>query len=211
MQTIGTILTTTLPNTDQWQTSRNSDKWRSIEPTIRQDLKEAGIDIIPRNLAEILAKIHTGESIGGKGLFLLGNTGTGKSLRLKWAAEAFGITMITATDLCDSLMETETTAEKENILLTVPPRWNVVPRHYNDLIIDDLGTEPDGQNIYGTKRNLIADAILRRYDVFPHWKTHFTSNMTGEAIRARYGERVWSRLNEMVVFVTLAGEDRRLA
>lgn len=190
--------------------NRNSDRWRRIEPKVRMDLQEDGIDLVPRNLAEILAKIHTGESMGGKGIFLTGSTGTGKSRRLRWAADAFGIHMMSATALCDLLMEAESAREKDDILLCVPPRWSEVPEHYNDLIIDDLGTEPDGQKVYGTQRYLMEDAITRRYEVFPRWKTHFTSNLTVEEIRARYGERVWSRLNEMVTFVTLAGKDRRI-
>ena len=190
--------------------NRKSERWKRIEPLIRKDLEEYRIEIIPRNLPEILAKIHTGESIGGKGVFILGHTGSGKTARLRWASLAFDIHMVTASALCDSLMEAETTAEKNDILFTVPPRWSEVPAHFNDLIIDDIGTEPDGQKVYGTQRYLMEEAITRRYEVFPRWKTHFTSNLSKDEIRARYGERVWSRLNEMCVFITLIGKDRRL-
>ena len=178
---------------------------------IEADLQEAGIDLVPRNLATILAKLNTEEGEGGKGVFLCGSTGTGKTARMRWAAEAFGITMIPALELCDLLMQAETEEERREALLLIPPRWNEVPEHFNDLIIDDLGTEPEAQNVYGTKRSIMEDAICKRYDSFPKWKTHFTSNLTKEEIRARYGERIWSRLNEMVVFVTLAGKDRRMS
>ena len=189
---------------------QSSERWKMIEPQIREDLEKYGIEPIPRNLAAILAKVHTGESIGGKGLFLTGGTGTGKSRRMKWAAAAFDIPFMGATMLCNMLMEVENESERQEILHCANPRWNEVPRHYNDLIIDDLGTEPDGLKVYGTNRDMMVDAILRRYEVFPRWKTHFSSNLNKEDIRKRYGERVWSRLNEMVTFVTLAGEDRRM-
>lgn len=191
-------------------TDQSSERWKRIEPRIREELEKAGIDPVPRNLAAILAKVHTGESIDGKGLFLTGGTGTGKSRRMKWAAGAFDIPFMDANKLCNLLMEVESETEREEVLNCVPPRWNEVPRHYNDLIIDDLGTEPDGQTVYGTKKDVMVDAILRRYEVFPRWKTHFTSNLSKDEIRVRYGERVWSRLNEMCTFVTLAGVDRRM-
>lgn len=197
-------------------TMSNSDgeKWKRIEPLIREDLQRDGIELIPRNLSAILAKLHTGEGVDGKGLFLCGNTGTGKTRRLKWAANAFGIEMIGAQEICNRLARAGDEIEENEVLKLNPAPWSEVPEHYNDLIIDDIGTEPAEFNVYGTKRNLMADIIYRRYKAFSdrgrRWKTHFTSNLTPEEIRVRYGERVWSRLNEMVVFITLAGKDRRM-
>lgn len=181
---------------------------------VEEDLIRDGIELIPSYLPEILAKIHTGECRGGKGVFLLGNTGTGKSLRLQWAAKAFDIPIWTASDLVMEMQNIKHPNDMRELLLCNWPHYSEVPRHYNDMIIDDLGLEPDGQNIYGTQRYLMEDAIIKRYEVFAdpgkRWVTHFTCNLTKEAIRARYGERVWSRLNEMVTFVSLVGKDRRM-
>lgn len=191
-----------------------SERWRIIEPRIREDLELSGIELIPRNLPEIFAKIHTGESLGGRGIFLVGGTGTGKTARLRWAAESFGIRMETATAIVSSMMEAEHYQDQKEMLSCIPPRWSVVPLHFNDLIIDDLGTEPNRQKVYGTDRDLMVDAIMMRYDAFSdperQYKTHFTSNLSKDEIRKRYGERIWSRLNEMVTFVTLNGKDRRI-
>ena len=186
------------------------ERWRKIEPLIREDLIAQNIEIVPKNLPEILAKIHTGESTDGKGIFLIGPTGTGKTRRLEFAAENFEIQMIDASTLCDRMAEAKFDADRLEILNLIPPRWSERPRHCCDLIIDDLGTEQDEQVIYGTRRFLMVDAIIKRYKRFPGYKTHFTSNLTKDEIHERYGERVWSRLNEMVTFVTLAGEDRRM-
>ena len=187
-----------------------SERWKRIEPLIREDLQKAGIDLVPRNLAEILAKIHTGETNDGKGVFLIGTPGTGKSRRMKWAADAFEIQFEDASELCDRLANARFDDEKAEVLNCNPPHWSEFPQHWNDMIIDDVGTEPDRQNVFGTVRNLMVDAIVKRHKLFPRAKTHFTSNLTKDEIRARYGERVWSRLNEMVTFVTLAGKDRRM-
>lgn len=201
---------TTLQHTTLQMTDRTSERWVKIEPKIRVALLEYGLELNPPKLSEIFAKVHTGETLGGKGIFLLGTTGTGKTARMRWMASAFGMIMQDAEDLCDLLMGADSPGEKNDILQCTPPRWSEVPLHYNDLVIDDLGTEPDGQNIYGTRRDVMEEAIHRRYNVFPRWKTHFTSNLTKAELRSRYGERAWSRLNEMVVFVTLTGKDRRL-
>jgi hypothetical protein len=38
---------------------------------------------------------------------------------------------------------------------------------------------------------------------------HITSNLNGEGIKARYGERFYSRLKEMFNIIHLPGKDRR--
>ena len=187
-----------------------TERWRRIEPRIREQLELDEVEIKPPALPKILAKICTRETENGKGLFLLGPTGTGKSRRLKWMAENFEIRIVDAITLSLQLAEAHGDYERMEILNLVPPRWSERPQRVCDLIIDDLGTEEDVYNVYGTPRHLMIEAIIARYNWFPKFKTHFTCNLTKEVIRARYGERIWSRLNEMVTFVTLAGEDRRM-
>ena len=186
------------------------ERWRRIEPEVREELVKSDIELIPRNLPEILAKIHTGETADGKGIFLIGTTGTGKTRRIEWASENFEIPMADAITLSLQLAEVRRDSDRMEVLNLVPPRFSEMPRHVCDLIIDDLGTEEETYNVYGTQRHLMTEAIIARYKYFPRWKTHFTSNLTKDQIRARYGERIWSRLNEMVVFVNLTGKDRRL-
>lgn len=190
-------------------TPQKSNKWLFYEPMIQKDLIEEGIDLIPANLPEIFAKINTGETSQGKGVCFLGNTGSGKTKRLRWMAQAFNIRMIPAKSLCRELVDCETEMDQQELLGCLPPRWDVVPKHYGDLIIDDLGSEPEVNNVYGTKYNILADAIEYRYEKFPQFKTHFTTNLTKKKLEERYGERVFSRLCEMVHFVNLSGIDRR--
>lgn len=205
-----TQVNTILPTTDRTSEPPKEERWRRIEPLVRQDLEAQDIDLNPRNLPEILAKVYTNEVADGKGIFLLGPTGTGKSRRMEFAAEAFEIAMVDATTLCDRLATVKDDYERLEVLNLIPPRWSERPAHCCDLIIDDLGTEPQEYVVYGTHRNLIINAITKRYDRFPEYKTHFTSNLPKENIRLLYGERIWSRLNEMCVFVSLTGKDRRM-
>ena len=204
-----TPVNTTPPTTDRTSEPPKAERWRRIEPLVRQDLEAQDIELVPRNLPEIFAKVYTNETAGGKGIFLLGPTGTGKSRRLEFMAEAFEIQMINAITLCDRMAEEKHDADRLEVLNLIPPRWSERPKHCCDLIIDDLGTEPQEYVVYGTRRNFMIDAITKRYERFPEYKTHFTSNLPKENIRLLYGDRIWSRLNEMCVFVTITGKDRR--
>ena len=183
-------------------------KWKRIEPLIASDLKEDGIELIPNSLPEIFAKMHTGESNNGKGIIMIGNPGTGKTRRMKWASRAFDIPMLSAMEIAEAYADQNT--DKNDLLRLFCPRWSEIPNHYNDLIIDDLGCEPVETVIYGTRFNVLADVIQKRYDRFPRFKTHFTTNLTKKEILSRYGERVFSRLNEMCCFIALTGKDRRM-
>ena len=191
------------------ETSRNAPKWAAIMPGIEKDMASRGLDRAPKNIAEIVAKIETNESNKKKGLIVSGTPGTGKTVRFKFIADRLGIKMITAHEVVRCLLIDGEEGLRELCRLDIS-RYNSVPPHYYDLIIDDIGAEPTEQIIYGTRFNAIADIVERRYLIFPEWKTHFSTNLTEEQLKDRYGERVFSRMNEMCHFVTLTGKDRRM-
>lgn len=187
-----------------------TDRWKRLVPRILQDLSDEKIDIIPEKLPEIVAKIATGESNKGKGLCLYGTTGTGKTKRFEFISEKIGITILTANDIVEAMISDGENSVNDMCKLDVK-RWNNVPPHFFDLIIDDLGAEPTEQVIYGTRHNIIADIIEKRYRVFPQWKTHISTNLTKKDMEERYEHRAFSRLNEMCVFFPMTGIDRRMS
>lgn len=76
---------------------------------------------------------------------------------------------------------------------------------------DDMGTEVEKKH-YGNEANVMAEIIFSRYpNKGLHSKTHFTTNCNIEVLTERYGDRVRSRLREMVNVVTFADSapDRR--
>lgn len=176
---------------------------------IRADLLDDNIEIVPAKLPEIIAKIHTGESRNGKGVIFRGTPGTGKTYRMKWIAKMLNMNIVSSEKITEQFAAAEE-QDRDEVILCDPVRWAHVSEHFHDLIIDDLGAEPESITTFGTKRNVMADILLRRYEQFPRWKTHFTTNLTDEQIKKRYGERIYSRLNEMCVFIELNGKDRRL-
>jgi len=70
------------------------------------------------------------------------------------------------------------------------------PRTY---CFDDLGTE-NNLKYFGNECNVMAEILLSRYDLLISKKllTHITTNLSATEIEKHYGNRVRSRLREMV-------------
>jgi len=77
------------------------------------------------------------------------------------------------------------------------------------LFIDDVGFggECEMVNNYGVKEKPVNDILEYRYDKMLH--TVMTTNLSGEQLCDRYGERIYSRLREMCVTILFTGQDFR--
>lgn len=67
------------------------------------------------------------------------------------------------------------------------------------ICFDDLGTE-NNLKYFGNECNVMAEIILSRYDIFISKKihTHITTNLSASEIETVYGNRVRSRLRNMI-------------
>lgn len=67
------------------------------------------------------------------------------------------------------------------------------------ICFDDLGTEKN-LKYFGNECNVMAEIILSRYDIFISKKiyTHITTNLSASEIESAYGNRVRSRLRNML-------------
>ena len=83
------------------------------------------------------------------------------------------------------------------------------PRTY---CFDDLGTE-NNLKYFGNECNVMAEILLSRYDLFISKKlfTHITTNLSATEIETHYGNRVRSRLREMVNLIAFekTAQDKR--
>jgi DNA replication protein DnaC len=83
------------------------------------------------------------------------------------------------------------------------------PRTY---CFDDLGTE-NNLKYFGNECNVMAEILLSRYDLFISKKlqTHITTNLSATEIEKHYGNRVRSRLREMVNLIAFekTAQDKR--
>lgn len=71
------------------------------------------------------------------------------------------------------------------------------------ICFDDLGTE-NNLKYYGNECNVMAEILLSRYDLFISKKlqTHITTNLSASEIETHYGNRVRSRLRQMVNLIS---------
>jgi DNA replication protein DnaC len=70
---------------------------------------------------------------------------------------------------------------------------------HKNYCFDDLGTE-NNLKYFGNECNVIAEIILSRYDIYTvkNIQTHITTNLSASEIENAYGNRVRSRLREML-------------
>jgi energy-coupling factor transporter ATP-binding protein EcfA2 len=80
------------------------------------------------------------------------------------------------------------------------------------ICFDDLGVE-GSLKYFGNECNVMAEILLSRYDLFVSQKimTHITTNLTASEIENLYGNRVRSRLREMLNLISFdkSTEDKR--
>lgn len=131
-----------------------------------------------------------------KGLLIQGVAGLGKTetIRAVSGNPLFPVTIHSILDISDAVQSNGECNLNTNRMI----------------LIDDVGTEPEIINHYGTKINWFKDFIETYY---LHNATHtgliITTNLSGEEIEKRYGYRVRSRMREMFNHIVLTGKDMR--
>lgn len=87
-------------------------------------------------------------------------------------------------------------------------RGKLYNTEYKNFCFDDLGTE-NNIKYFGNECNVMAEILLSRYDLFVSKKlvTHITTNLSATELEQTYGNRLRSRLREMV---NLVGFDKEV-
>lgn len=189
--------------------SPSSEMWKKLMPFVNKQISIAGIDGELPHFAAMIAKSFTGEVAEGKGFCVQGFTGCGKTKRMELFARLLSVRFVLAEDLVERIRNNNSPTFLKEISRTDVYAFDSVPAHYYDLIIDDLGFESEKSNTYGNVRDIMEQVLKERSNIFPKWKTHFTTNLTEQQILSRYGDRIYSRICEMCHFVTMTNGDRR--
>ena len=87
------------------------------------------------------------------------------------------------------------------------PGYVSVIRQKELLFIDDLGVEPETVKSWGNEISPITDILYYRYD--QQLFTIVSSNLSDDALKKRYGERIASRMDEMFECIHFSGESYR--
>lgn len=140
-----------------------------------------------------------------KGLMILGNLGSGKTLIMLAFCEVWNdlfrvrVSSISAKLYVQYLLEPEKFRGFNNNSL---PNYEV-----GTVFIDDIGKESKKVNVYGTEICPIADLLSARYDRGAI--TFSTGNYTLKTLKDQYGETVTDRMKEMFNIIVLKGNSRR--
>jgi DNA replication protein DnaC len=126
----------------------------------------------------------------GKGLFLLGNCGRGKSI------------------IITGVLPLIFNAKIGKILKPIAARKLHTVTEYKSpfIVIDDIGTE-EIINDYGTKIDAVESAIFEAEDDLK--MLLLTSNLDASSIKERYGERIYDRIKRLCKVVFMKGESLR--
>jgi len=138
---------------------------------------------------------------GKKGVILYGKTGTGKTLLLELLMRLLhpqDFRKFRKVYCLDQIIEFNTSGHDIFMKNRDKNVW-----------FDDLGAEGKGY-YYGDKFEVFERMVQIRYDLFIKGIiTHFTTNLTPNEIKSRYGERMWSRLSQMCTHIIFEGQDKR--
>jgi hypothetical protein len=145
-----------------------------------------------------------------KGKFYFGNSGVGKSTRLRAEFES-----------SDCPLKAFRTAREVSLIGNEKGLRGISNIVYNaiEIFIDDIGHEAITVGHFGTVLSPVSELIQAQYDEYqkdPHQKgdrfertMHFTSNLSPEQLRVRYGDFIIDRLVEMCEWVHIEGESFR--
>lgn len=128
----------------------------------------------------------------GRGLFLYGNCGRGKSLLCRYVIPAILL------GCCQRVVSVFDTQEMNSRLDYVLSR--------NLICLDDIGTE-EISNVYGNKRMAFAEIMdaVEKYNKL----IIISSNLTVNEIKKRYGDRVLDRIISTTQRILFEGESLR--
>lgn len=91
-------------------------------------------------------------------------------------------------------------------------RGKIYASEFRNYCFDDLGTEQNMKH-FGNECNVLAEILLSRYDLYiaGKLKTHITTNLSASELEEAYGNRLRSRLREMVNLIgfDMSVQDKR--
>ena len=167
--------------------------------------EKAGTDF-----SRVIAAVHALLAGEIDGLILTGKTGCGKTTAARVIAK-HALTEIVRPD--DPYYE-------DDLPLVFPHdavscshgNLGVVTSHYpsSALFLDDLGADRPRKD-FGNESDPVADYIVRWADAKKRGKLLVTTNLDAAGIKARYDDRVLSRLIERCGWLTMEAPDHRLA
>ncbi|WP_068472082.1 AAA family ATPase [Saccharicrinis aurantiacus] len=144
-----------------------------------------------------------------KGILLIGPVGCGKTALMKLMQTILQTHQRYALKACRDITFEFQKDGFEAIHRYSKKSFTNVPgrRIPKTICLDDLGAESNIKH-FGTECNVLAEVLLSRYDLFINNRliTHATTNLNAQDIEKLYGQRVRSRMREMMNVITFPKE-----
>lgn len=147
-----------------------------------------------------------------KGLTLMGNVGSGKSLlmtALSYATRQFEgeYDKYFYIEYCDKIEHSYSRKGPESIDYLLQKRK---ASKNNNILLDELGYEKPVKWFGNDKKEVLEDIIMARTRM---WEsdgiyTHYTTNLKQTEIEARYGNRAYSRIMGSTNIIVLGGAEK---
>lgn len=174
-------------------------RFRFRIPDARTELKNALVTVLSA-MGERLVWLPEYDKVAawlsdnnGKGLLLFGNCGRGKSLITRYAIpmllRKFANRIVTVVD-CGA----------QDVCID-----EVLKRKF--IALDDIGVEVDRVE-FGTRRNVVVEIVNKVQDN-PDRMVIASSNLSGEGIKERYGDRIYDRIKYLSYRVAFNGNSLR--
>lgn len=163
--------------------------------------------------SQLIRYFHGDESFDGdltKGLLIMGNTGTGKSLSLqimKTYRSIDNICFIIEGSIYNLDYDITTGYDINNSFMNNGFDGLIDYCNRKVLYIDDFGLETREVTHFGSKIDAVEYILNERYR--KKLLTFATTNMNRAILEDTYGDRMASRFKEMFNYVILKGNDKR--
>jgi hypothetical protein len=202
--------TTAPPTTTPPSPASEADDYRRRVAELAEWLARNDIDTDPANLPGIIVTTRHGDAVNQRGWIFSGGVGSGKTRRAQIASRYAGVPLVSAPRIVEDAAVNVTKSNRLGDAGRLPGGLSINSRAWEfDLIIDDLGTEPSAFSAYGVIRDLMAEVLLARLNLWPKVRTYITTNLNKAELHARYGERIVSRLFQACAWIPITHPDRR--
>lgn len=154
------------------------------------------------------SKCNGNEVLPSRGLWLMGNLGTGKTTLMRGIKNFCAIYDDTRSPNMPRSMywrhakDLVSSFEQEGAKVL-----DILCDEVETLIIDDVGTEEREAMSYGSIRNVVEDILSRRYDRGK--MTMVTTNLGFNQVKEYYRQRVFDRIRENFNVIEFYGESHR--
>lgn len=165
-------------------------------------------------IVDLINYVHgvDGELNPVKAIAFIGPTGTGKTLTMRAMISYMMIDCVRClmNGRVIPFYPTDFSSIRKIASLFSTKGYEAISSHLNrfSIAVDEVGAENGTAKYFGNEINVFSELIEERY--LRGNITNFTSNCDMDELRAKYGERVFSRLNETANIVEFIDKDWRL-